>query len=679
MRSVSLRLLVVGIASLLVPLVGTLTIPGSEEGRNSTRAALPSLRLPYLGGVPGQPYWTGGLHSCRNDDPRATFQLGQGSGLDFSTGATFDVLSMATGEVVAADCTAANRRGFGCIVAVRHGGNPGVIVYAHLEEGSVRSVQRALENAHRHGVPLWAPVGAVVGRAGDTGQQESVHLHIELGTGSAMCDPGLACLSSCIAGNPADWSNTSFEEGYRFFPFVVDPARELAYNYDASAVRGATKEIWPFPFLDGITQERKTAAVTVHKSFQCDPEATTCENNRYAHTQFAQMNHTARLPSANNVRRILMAFREVRRSSLELAHPGSRVRVILVLQNLGPEPWQEGAYELACTAGCENVVKAECPSERRIAPSDTVTFTIRLRAPKRGGLYRTLWRLRYQGEFVGPAYEFVLPVGTWREWLRDRMDTLLEHLRQWFARLRQEIARRVRAMVERELRQAARRLTESCCGVPLLLLLTGLMLRWHPPPSSGDDSAAMVTSQNIRHSRSLLARIWRGEERRRRLLLRLLGCILAGITARGTWRVALVLASWENPWKQVGLGLAVVTALLTGSSVWLFLRAVGAIGVRRFLVLIATVLVVWVSVRVYLSSDDRGLPEDAYDQTRAVLRYVGIRAMDVWHSFTKAPEAFWFAYTGVRNVSPPRGETPIPPAGAETDHPPVEPSPSTTP
>ena len=197
------------------------------------------------------------------------------------------MLAMASGIVIEAACEGYGS--LGCIVAIRHDVGNTVLIYAHLEPTSTQYIRERFRRAKQAGVSLWVPQGGILGKAGNSGGQSSIHLHVELRDGNTNCY--VQCLPKGLGGNPIGWDDgLPLVDGYTIWGYRLDlddPFRN--YNYEGSAVKGDVTVIYNFPFLDEPTKERKTAAVVVHSSYQCNPSSRTCEDNEQQPTltQFA--------------------------------------------------------------------------------------------------------------------------------------------------------------------------------------------------------------------------------------------------------------------------------------------------------------------------------------------------------------------------------------------------------
>lgn len=238
--------------------------------------ALPSFRLPYAIGIDA--LWTGGPHAFDQGGLlTASFPYGDGSGLDFAApgNTSFDALAIAAGTVVRTNTTNCDVAfGFGCWVAVRHTVGSSVAVYAHLMPGSI--IVNPGESVSR---------GRILGRAGHSGQQSIVHLHLELRRGNGSDASTCSSQSNCF-GDPMGWGDlASYIDGWRIWTYRDATGQEA--NYDGSATRGAFQVIPDFPYSDHGTARRVIARVS--EDFTCDyATMTSCElNGQSPLTQFA--------------------------------------------------------------------------------------------------------------------------------------------------------------------------------------------------------------------------------------------------------------------------------------------------------------------------------------------------------------------------------------------------------
>ena len=239
---------------------------------------LPAFKLPYAKGI--KVYWTGGPHAyLLGGQFSALYPSGQGSGMDFSNGKSFQVLAMAAGKVIDASC---DNPGLGCQVAIKHTIGGSVLVYGHLEEGSIAISTNQIVRQ-----------GTVLGMAGNTGSGGGpyIHLHVELRDGSGSCN--VQCMPNKSFGNPIGWDDlVQLVDGWYIGGYLADAEGKNSRNYDGSAVRGTAIElIYNFPYIDN-GQPSKVKVVRVHKGFKCksaaDCELAGNQTNPGGTTQFAR-------------------------------------------------------------------------------------------------------------------------------------------------------------------------------------------------------------------------------------------------------------------------------------------------------------------------------------------------------------------------------------------------------
>lgn len=251
-------------------------------------------------------YWTGGPHSTPWLSDVARIPVALGSALDFSSGApasspkkNFQVLAMAPGLLVEASCEGYGN--FGCVVAVKHAVGGSVLVYAHLDKASMRPIMLLHSTFSEKGVLVPIAQGAPLGMAGNTYNQEHIHLHIDLRRGNQndegewQCRSEPNCLPKNLGGDALPWGEgTPIIEGYRVFSYIdVSEGANFrngegptwAFNYDGSAVRGAVKVLNPgaFYYSDFGTPFR-TGIIRVHETFKCmypEDDQKSCENPEY--------------------------------------------------------------------------------------------------------------------------------------------------------------------------------------------------------------------------------------------------------------------------------------------------------------------------------------------------------------------------------------------------------------
>ncbi len=240
---------------------------------------LPSFKLPYSKDV--KVYWTGGPHaSLLGGKFSALYPSGQGSGLDFANGKSFQVLAMADGKVLDASC---GNAGLGCQVAIKHDVGGSVLVYGHLADNSITVTKGQSVKQ-----------GTILGMSGKTGSGggDFIHLHIELRDGSGNCK--IQCMPDKSFGNPIGWDDlVQLVDGWYIGGYIADAEGINSYNYDGSAVRGTKIDVlYNFAYFDnGFFQKGVIARVGI--GFKCKSTSVDCElsennTNPGGATQFAR-------------------------------------------------------------------------------------------------------------------------------------------------------------------------------------------------------------------------------------------------------------------------------------------------------------------------------------------------------------------------------------------------------
>ena len=243
--------------------VGSPSIPASQQ-------SYPPFRWPWR--QEERVRWAGGPHAYGVSDPTVSIPTYSGNGLDFGKdgGGSFDVLAMASGIVLKDACGFA---GLGCIVAIKHTTGGSVMIYAHLQPNADGS---APDNLIVQGQIV--DMGTIIGKAGQSGGQPAIHLHIEWRDGT-VCTQNPYCGDVGWAGNPIPWDGKVSFDGRIVAGYCVldgGDCTDRIYNYDGSAVLGTIAQIYSnFPYFDGDTLQRTLASV--HPTFTCPYTDRSCE------------------------------------------------------------------------------------------------------------------------------------------------------------------------------------------------------------------------------------------------------------------------------------------------------------------------------------------------------------------------------------------------------------------
>ncbi len=219
----------------------------------------PGARLPF----DGTKQYTGGPHSSDNSTFYAEVDLDAADGIDFS-GGSFDVLAIADGAVIAADdedlaITTLNK---GTFVGIEH--ENGVISeYWHLKEINPEVSKRKGKPGDDGKVTR----GFLLGKAGMTGNQTAVHLHLRLRAQDS---------SKKVA-----WHGQVFD-GYTFWMHRVATDEKKGFNYQGSATWGesADRAITLKPCKDDV-QDRAAKAM-VGRTYGLDVEQNAAKSDPVA-------------------------------------------------------------------------------------------------------------------------------------------------------------------------------------------------------------------------------------------------------------------------------------------------------------------------------------------------------------------------------------------------------------
>ena len=178
-------------------------------------AALSGARLPFA----GTKRYTGGPHGGGTTTVCATILVTDGSGIDFSRNTSTDpesweVLSMLPGTLLSRDTNMSG--GIGNRIRIQYSTSL-VVEYWHLASFSTEIQNKNIGDSIPQGFPI--------GYSGNSGNQPSIHLHVELRTPS---------------GTRIPWDGEIID-GYTIGFHKVYSNQSYGYNYQGSAVLGSTK------------------------------------------------------------------------------------------------------------------------------------------------------------------------------------------------------------------------------------------------------------------------------------------------------------------------------------------------------------------------------------------------------------------------------------------------------
>lgn len=415
----------------------TASASSSSSGTNQS-IVLPQFKLPFTKEFNDKVYFTGGPHQYDKGGAFTdTFTYGLGTGIDFAAGKSFPVVAIASGQVIAADCT--QDVALGCIVAVRHDVGTSVVVYAHLDEVSeaFRNLKRKFEQLD----VVWVAQGEHIADSGctGTGSKDSNgkcvnHLHLELRDGYLYFQNG-----KLKGGPPIGWETLYLGgqiDGYWIWGYAKGEtygSGAQLYNYDGVAVKGNPSQyqlIHGFRFIDGV--DRRTDVTTiVGINYACPIAVYNCEDNsidrdtQFAKTQtgglwgsqagLAAQQNTIGVQSGGLSHGILLSSNESPSTLSDSATfvgdvsypdgtvvtPNQVLTKIWRLKNTGSAIWGAG-YKLVRRSGEEMGAPSEA-SVPSTAPNATADISVNFTAPTSPGEHVSRWQLRNpQGTYFGP-------------------------------------------------------------------------------------------------------------------------------------------------------------------------------------------------------------------------------------------------------------------------------------
>lgn len=146
--------------------------------------------------------------------------------------------------------------------------------------------------------------------------------------------------------------------------------------------------------------------------------------------------------------------------------------------------------------------------------------------------------------------------------------------------------------------------------------------------------------------------LWRGNLSPRPGWKHLVGTALLFVVSVFVWQLSLRLVPYEKPTGQVGLGLAVLAALLTIAAVWRFVRAFLWLGARRSILLVVVMFALVVAFALYNNLGDRPILIALGEQTRNTAVVWAKWPLDTGRAIIQYLDAFLLAVDGERK--PPR-------------------------
>jgi murein DD-endopeptidase MepM/ murein hydrolase activator NlpD len=249
---------------------------GTTRHSNSPTAPdfAPNMTLPSDALLPfaGSRYFTSGPHTygeiCSQQD------IATASGLDFS-GDTFQVLSIADGKYLGKGETTASGLQAGKYVLIQH--STGIqSMYWHLSQFSPEI------NALTPG--QYIVRGFPIGWTGQSGNQPSIHLHLELRIGATSDNP--------YSGTPVSWDGQTIE-GWTISMFRWPGSTDKGINYRGSATKGTTRT----QFITNVNCGQTAADAIVSTTYPTT--SNTAKNGLDSNTVFSNYQDVVSLTSVN--------------------------------------------------------------------------------------------------------------------------------------------------------------------------------------------------------------------------------------------------------------------------------------------------------------------------------------------------------------------------------------------
>lgn len=255
-------------------------LSANESFGVSAQVTFPTtMKLPFE----GIQRYTGGPHAGAGN-ACASVAL-DASGIDFAAktpGKSFAVLNIADGilkNVAYIGDQNPQTIDWGWTVSVELDDSNGLVVlYSHLDLSNA-DVSRLQDLKGKR-----IPQGYVIGNAGRSGGQSSIHLHLELRTG------GTSYNSYSSIGSRVGWDNVVID-GWTIHIHRIGQNGSTGYNYQGSAVRGSSKQV----LLDAYCGDGKTSWATVGNNYNREDETNRIDEN----TVFANIDSSSEIASSN--------------------------------------------------------------------------------------------------------------------------------------------------------------------------------------------------------------------------------------------------------------------------------------------------------------------------------------------------------------------------------------------
>jgi len=169
---------------------------------------------------------------------------------------------------------------------------------------------------------------------------------------------------------------------------------------------------------------------------------------------------------------------------------------------------------------------------------------------------------------------------------------------------------------------------------------------------------------NSRFQINLNNPIWQGKGGFWKGLFQIAWTLLRFWLSKQLWGTAVRLAHFPLPTKTLGIVVAIITIALFAWGIWGLWQALITLGIRRLLVTVFVVYLLFLAVNVLTIPDDRPIITRFFSQMGQTAVSFGNTAVSAVKEIIAAPDEFLFAYTGERKLPelPPGFPTPDPQA-----------------
>jgi hypothetical protein len=140
--------------------------------------------------------------------------------------------------------------------------------------------------------------------------------------------------------------------------------------------------------------------------------------------------------------------------------------------------------------------------------------------------------------------------------------------------------------------------------------------------------------------------VWQGHGHTKQGITKVFWAILRFIVANWLLGLAIRLAHFQVLIKSVSVAVALIAILLVFWALWGFVQAMLILGIKRILIVIVSVFILWVAINILTIPDTRPLGTRIFAQLSAATRQMATMLTNPAKSLIQAPKSFLFAYSG---------------------------------